>query len=165
MVAIGYPPRRMREMAGGGDLNDALLRILKKPPGARVQVSTAYLMRDLYRKYSGLDAEDYGIALKVATRMRRYAQKRGWGPPASWDDPGTLGWSRKESFMPDTRADYSVDDVVVDRLVAGKSVGSYTHGERLEAVRRMLARGMSPGDVLVALHLSSGAYYRLVEEL
>lgn len=78
-----------------------------------------------------------------ATRARNHAASNGWAPPSAWDDiddPTEQPWIATD---PD-----HVDDVVVERLMAGKRVPS-TRAEKVEAMRRWMAEGRSQRSLCV----------------
>lgn len=82
------------------------------------------------------DAPAVGPSKMSASKLR----KAGHLPLIEWDDPGTPAEPR--DWQPETPDADAVDEIVVDRLLAGVRMPS-THAEKVEAMRRWLATGRS----------------------
>jgi hypothetical protein len=75
-----------------------------------------------------------------AVRQRNYAKKARWAPPLAWDhidDPK----ARPVGMTHDSRSRYTMDEVAVQRRMAGDRT-VHVHGEETrEVVRRLAAQG------------------------
>lgn len=78
-----------------------------------------------------------------ATRARNLAARSGWAPPSAWDDIDDVN----EQPWVATDLDH-VDDIVVERLIAGQRIPS-TRAEKVEAMRRWMADGRSQRSLCV----------------
>lgn len=101
--------------------------------GARKRVSASiyHPVRDLFERIG----DDVGPSTKGATR----AQRRGWWPPAAWDNPDTDPDLEPELGVFSTRI---VDDVVIERILAGEHLRANA-AEKAEVIRRWTAAGRS----------------------
>jgi hypothetical protein len=75
-----------------------------------------------------------------ASRARNYANSHGWEPPLAWDDESIDDLAAATYMTPDAD-DTAVDEAAIERRMAGDKSVELTSEERVEAVRRMLARG------------------------
>jgi DNA-binding NarL/FixJ family response regulator len=97
-----------------------------------------------------------------ATRARNEAARRGWYPPAAWDDiddpdaQPTLG-------DPDALV---VDWVLIERACDGEvPLARLNTGERQEAVRRLAATGMAHSTIALRLHAAKRTVDAVLEQL
>jgi hypothetical protein len=97
-----------------------------------------------------------------SNRTRRQAKVKGWHTPIAWDnidDPAAT---------PSVDCDLAqvVDDVLVQRAVDGnpEAVAALNPLERVEATRRLLRRGVTPGAVSRRLKVSGATAIRLVTQ-
>lgn len=85
----------------------------------------------------------------VARRARAYAVKHKWAPPLAWDDIDDPAerpkYGRRRNGSTSAHRT-QVDDVVVDRVMAGEQL-PMTPAERGEVVRRLRARGLSYREI------------------
>jgi len=127
--------RRLRALQVMGWTNEAIaaetgisfvtLASIQRGSATKVHARLYHPIREAYERLADVDGGS-----KYA-KMR--ATKRGFLPPAAWDDPDT---------DPDTdQQDDVVDDVAIERALQGVDPLSLTAAERREAVKRHLAAG------------------------
>ncbi len=136
------------------DLTQTRLRSLMAG-GHRIAESPAVrhpLWRDRKRIYVRFarDVRDYyaEVAPTPGTNKQTASRARGNGyvPPEEWDDPGTLAWPLGSSCELAI-----IDEVVIERLLAGVHTPTSTRLEREEAMRRHIAEGGTEWE-LAKLH-------------
>lgn len=95
-------------------------------------------------------------------RCATLAARAGWLPPAAWDDD-SIDDPAAQPAMPDDTSD--LDEFEVELLMAGeRRVAKWARSaERLEAVRRLAARGMTDNEIGARL-LTTGAAVLKVRE-
>jgi hypothetical protein len=104
---------------------------------------TAEKVRALYDELSMVPGD--------GVRARNEARKRGWPVPLQWDDDRIDDPTYNPAGT--SRAPKSVDDVAIERAMAGDRV-HLRPVERAEAVRRMTASGLSAAEIAVRLGVS-----------
>lgn len=134
--------------------------------GARLGVT-----RDRVAQYANAERVERPTAAKVArvydelsmtpgpsVKARTWARKRGYMPPLAWDDEtidDPAAWA-----APGEPDDCGIDDVAVDRLIAGRATWhDLTRDERIEAARRMDRRGISRTQIADRTGLRSETLY------
>jgi hypothetical protein len=116
-------------------------------PTLRQAMRGDHVRRDIHRR---VDAAYQRLCLKrapqstTAERINRsktvnQARANGWPPPLAWDDidrdPGPTEVPEDQQLL---------DEIAISRALAGHQI-TLTPAERLEAVNRALAQGLSPG--------------------
>lgn len=105
-----------------------------------ITVDQARTIRDYFA------AHEFELGPDAHTAAR--ARNAGALPPLAWDDPGTLAWPdgkrpritmRRDRGRPHTE----LDEIIVERLIAGDRIEGATAAEKNEAMRRWLAMGRS----------------------
>ena len=81
LVAIGFPFMRL-----GEHLPIHPNQVHYVASGRRVQAKTARAVADLYDQLWNQDPANYGIRPSTSLKVKRYAEAKGWAPPAAWDD-------------------------------------------------------------------------------
>lgn len=146
--AAGWPQEQLSEQLGH---HHAVQNYLIK---TRVLIDTHQQVAELYERLE----QEAGPSRSAAVRAR----KKGWLPPEMWfgvdmDDPNAT------PHEPDL---VHVDDVVVDRLMAGElSIDEANEAEVETAVRQLLADGVSLKDCTALLGCELrviARYYRRV---
>ena len=93
-----------------------------------------------------------------SARSRTWAAKRGYMPPLAWDDESIddpAAWA-----SPGEPVDDAIDDVLVERFVAGElDRRQLTREERIEAARRMDAAGVPRARIADRTGLRSETLY------
>lgn len=89
-----------------------------------------------------------------SARTRAIAAKRRWFAPLAWDDIDDLS---EKPRLTSQSTKYDVDDVVVERILAG-DVLRCTYGEKLEVMRRAEARGISKKEICSRMGWKEGRY-------
>lgn len=65
---------------------DTWQRLTRCPEGARVTVSTARQVADVFKRLSRVEPSTSGVPAHTAARMRTLAVGKGWVSSAAWDD-------------------------------------------------------------------------------
>jgi len=162
LVALGYPVNTLVEMIGRRPLNGGgPLHKVVNGQVERVYLETAVAVAELYDKIGDTPPTPIGDREKAAvTSARRRAEREGWGTPASWDDPGTLGSGVPVVMAAECESD-EPDRVVVERLMEGKRPEGFTRAERDEAARILFTRGdLSEKQIMERLKVSGRTFYR-----
>jgi hypothetical protein len=134
----------------------------------RVRRTTATRIAAVYDELSMTVPQDLPAAqrhtIKVHARQRRFALQRGWAPPLAWDD--NIDDPNAQPYVPADDSDQvtdEVDEVVVERVLAGEWDLPTIIAERTEICRRWYAAG----GTLYRLKQLSGwkpeRYYRINE--
>ncbi|WP_372733589.1 hypothetical protein [Nocardioides sp.] len=97
-----------------------------------------------------------------ASRTAAAARARGWAPPLAWDDedldnPDATPYASQEPI--------DIDDVVVDRVLAGEWHLPTTKAERAEVCRRWYATGRSLTDLSRLTGWKPERYFRACDEV
>jgi transcriptional regulator len=119
----------------------------RTPKRARVFISTARTIRDLY--------EGRSMTTGPCVRAARWAKSRGWAPPLAWDnidDP-------TEQPNLGATVDLEMDDVAILRATHGDRV-HLTKPERVVAVTRLKALGLTDDQVADRLAVTSRTVLR-----
>lgn len=143
LAAMGYAMSRLAPMIGAHP--DPLVRMMRRKD--EPEYVRAYIVDGVLRVYEQFSMK-IPPAGPVATRQRTMAARRGWVPPLAWDDID----DRNEvpaGRVPTDRS--AVDEAVVLRLLDGDTTVPATRAEKIEAMRRWLARGNSEAS-FCALH-------------
>lgn len=156
LVRIGWTYAEISRRCG---VNHCTLRKVALRP--RVNADTAAKVAQAYRELH-LTPGPAGHAVAAARR-------RGFLPPLAWDED-TID---DPSAVPDLGAgvDSEVDEVLVERIVAGKvNVGPGRRvvvppQDRLEAVRRMLPLGIAPTPMANRIGASKEVVERLIAQV
>ena len=95
-------------------------------------------------------------------KTRNWAARNGWLPPLAWDDADLDDPNAEPAVaeLPRRVHDLPVDEVAVARAVAGDPPDRLTRQERLEAVRRLTALGVSAEETARRLRTSPRAVVR-----
>lgn len=144
LVAIGYSQRQLADELGV--LQTTLGDLIHG--GRETVISTDRAVRALYDRLSMTPAvgEDHRSKISVR-RTLAYAHKRGWIPPLAWDDDTIDDPAATPLGLIDSATKHDVDEMAVERAVAGDPV-DLTVAERREVVRRLHAQGFN--DVQIA---------------
>ena len=81
LAALGWPLKQLGPHLGVAP--ETVGRLLRQQ---RVYLTTANKVAGLYGRLWNTRPEDHGIRPTSAVRARQHAQKKGWVPPAAWDD-------------------------------------------------------------------------------
>lgn len=95
-----------------------------------------------------------GKAKSAPLRARLHARRRGWLSPLAWDDIDT----DPGPAVSDVAVD--VDEIAVDLACSGQPV-ALTQPERIEAVRRLHAWGLSDPQVAERLRIQTAAVFKI----
>jgi len=149
LVTIGWPQSWLAHELGRSATN-----LRRSMNGESVTVATARQVSELYERL-------WDTAPVGTTRMdhaaidaaRTNAIARGWLPPLAWDDidadPAPDPKPKaKPKQAPDAEPDAEdMDEIAIDRAVAGDTTVTLTHAEEIEVVRRLSERGRSIRDI------------------
>jgi len=121
----------------------------------RVTVDQARAIRDYFA------AHEFTVGTSTHTASR--AKNAGALLPLAWDDPGTLAWPTgrrpRISTSPGRgRNRDDVDEIVVERLLAGDRIRTSTPAEKAEALRRWVAAGRSMKSLAEVHHWKAERY-------
>jgi hypothetical protein len=86
---------------------------------------------------------------KYADRTRRWAASQGFAPPLAWDDD-TISDPDAVPLLDVSTGSSEPDEIAVERFMAGTlrdKVNANASPERVEAVRRLVARGYSDYEI------------------
>lgn len=153
LVRIGWTYDEISRLSG---INDETLRKVSARPRVAVLVAAAVagVYDDLYHSD--------GPSIQAMASGRRC----GFAPPDAWDED-TIDDPDAEPYV----GAVEVDEVLVDRVVAGK-VNGHTGPRitlplqgRLEAVRRMLRLGVAPSTMAIRIGTSKAVVDRLIEQI
>lgn len=84
LACMGWPKPKIGEHAGMHP--DYVGSLARGARGATVTVATAERVRDVYKRLWDADPLADGVSPVKAAQVRTMALKRGWQPPAAWDD-------------------------------------------------------------------------------
>lgn len=161
--------RRMRSLIAEGRTQTWIAAQLCWPEAAvcrllagrrtRITHDSRQLIDDLYRAAEQMPP----VRACYAARSKRRAAAAGWhGRDAWWDD--TIDDPTIGPYFAGRAVDDGVDDVLVQRAIDGDddAVRALNRAERLEATRRLLARGVRAGAVSGRLNVGGQAAAKLV---
>lgn len=138
---IGYSLTAINDAA---DLGHRWLHTTLHMPGDMVTARSLAKVDVAYRRMQGTPGP--------SDRARQLAARRGYPSPLAWDDIDDI------DEVPNFGGrDDELDPVVVDRLLSGRRIPS-TQAEKLEAMRRWLARGGSEKSLCDAHGWKYGRY-------
>lgn len=141
---VGWSPALIAKRAGVCEdtINHARNRGTHLNAGYRRRIA------DLYGELSMTQPPMETVVQRRAVgNVRSWARRRGFAAPLAWDDetiddPATRPRGRRTGLTRNRRP-AEVDQVIVDRLLAGQQVEHSTRAERDEAMRRWKAAGKS----------------------
>lgn len=133
--ALGYPITALMVETG---LSEPEIKRLSHGKWDRVQLQTFHAVEHAHRRLRDLPGP--------SARSRLWAQKHGWTPPDLLPAPEPLD-------------EQGVDDVAVDRAVAGERV-PLTRAETAAAWAVLEARGMTPNKIAERLHTTEKTVQR-----
>ena len=148
LVARGWSQSKLAQQLGIDPTNIGPIVYGLRPP----QVATVRAVRSLYERLWDKPPPESTHRDKIAaSRARRQAEKHGWVPPLAWDDDAIDDPTATAEILED--ADPVVDQVLIDRAIAGEQV-NLSRTEKLEAVRRLALWGKGASAISRRLHLS-----------
>lgn len=148
LMANGWPAQVLAARLLGLDNDTGRSAILQVARRERVRSSTALAVRALYVELADRTGPSQWC--------RTYYRGRGWLPPLFWDDDTIDDTTYVPPLAEQPREPDDVDPVIVDRLVDGLPFpGRATRAEKVEAYRRLVARGAFYRDVQRLLRVNS----------
>jgi hypothetical protein len=114
----------------------------------RVNAATARQVADLYTAlWDKTPPLATGAQRDASAKARATAQQHGWPPPLSWDDIDTD--PDPDPHPPPTTTDNDIDEIAVERAVAGDGVrlAHLNAAEQAEVIRRLTEGGKSLRDI------------------
>lgn len=110
-------------------------------PSATVTVTTATNIAALYVRLRSQTPEHHGVPVGIARRLRGYAKRRGWAPPAYWDSPD------HPIDDPDFRCGYGIPaaQLIAEEARWLMTIGGLTQAEtagRLKRSHRYIAEAL-----------------------
>lgn len=139
LVALGYSQAELSRRLGVMD--SAVGRIVSGRHA--ILVSTAKAVTELYDQLSMTPPpETTHLEKVVATRARRHAARNGWLPPLALDDE-CLDDDFDGGQITIELPELDVDEIALERRLAGDRTVRLTKLERREAVRRLHAQGLT----------------------
>jgi DNA-binding CsgD family transcriptional regulator len=107
-----------------------------------VTARTAQLVNEMYERLWDAPPPQHTTGQRNASdAARAHAVLHGWLPPLAWDDIDTD--PDPDPNHPDTSSDDDLDEVAIERAIAGDAQVRLTYPEQIEVVRRMSERGRS----------------------
>lgn len=115
--------------------------------------------------------EEHALTLGPSAVNRSRSCRNGWAPPLAWDedtidDPSASAWVEAPTpgqgrGVAHAAAQAEVDEVAVERAVAGDPPAVMTRGERVEAVRRLAKAGQPDGQIAAQMRIQVRSVERL----
>jgi DNA-binding CsgD family transcriptional regulator len=143
--------RRLQALVAVGWAQAWLARELRRSPANlrrsmtsdTVTARTAQLVNDMYeRLWDAPPPQQTTAQRKASDAARALAAQQGWLPPLAWDDIDDD--PDPDPDQPDTSStDDDLDEIAIERAIAGDTRVRLTYGEQIEVVRRMSERGRS----------------------
>jgi hypothetical protein len=153
LVAVGWSQRRLAVRLGISPANFGSM--MRRP---RVLASKARAIRDLYEELWDTVPECRSTQERLAvTRSRNFAAAHGWAPPMAWNDEDIDNPDATPSL---DAASCGVDEVAIERALAGDKTVPLTKEERAEAVRIGTADQLSARDLAELLGASTRTIVR-----
>lgn len=153
LVAVGWSQRRLAERLGISPANFGTM--MRRP---RVLASKARSIRDLYEELWDTVPECQSTQERLAVvRARAFAVARGWAPPMAWNEEDI---DNPDAAPATGESTYGIDDVAIERALAGDKTVSLTPEERAEAVRIGTAEHLSAKALAKLLGASSRTIVR-----
>lgn len=141
LVALGWSQSKLAERLGIGRANFHLATDARG-----VTVATARAVEALYDELSMVLPPNESHRDKISvSRARAYAKARGWKPPLALDDDLLDRPYDGEVLVEETEPD--VDDVAIERRMAGDKSVWLSNTEKRELRRRWYAAGRSGADL------------------
>jgi AraC-like DNA-binding protein/DNA-binding CsgD family transcriptional regulator len=107
-----------------------------------VTARTAQLVNEMYeRLWAAPLPQQTSSQRNASDAARAHAVAQGWLPPLAWDDIDTD--PDPDPNQPDTNSDDDLDEIAIERAIAGDTRVRLTYAEQIEVVRRMSERGRS----------------------
>lgn len=151
LCAIGWS---LREQSIRGNFDAQ--HIISRGPGRRVTAETYDRIVTLYERLS--------MTPGPSDIAREHAKANRWAPPLAWDDEALDLPDAEPTGVQVGRAAKGYDEAAVDRAVAGELEGSaLTPPERVDAVRRLNAEGLSDTKVAARLGITPRTVLRIRE--
>lgn len=139
LIALGWSRSHLAERLACSSRTIWELTRAPLPDSSPVLVRTRDAVRALYDELS-MKVPPPG---RATTMARNIAAAAGWSPPLAWDDETIDDPTAVAHDADDTEdADAVVDEIAVDLAVEGTRL-ALTRAERLAALPRLVARGMS----------------------
>jgi hypothetical protein len=135
--------------------HSALARIGDYPTVYRATTHTIALVYE--RLSMALPPQTNQAEKHAVTKTRRTARRHGWPPPLAWDDID------RDPEPVATETEHDVDDVVVDRIVAGENLPA-NNRERFAVVARYLELGLPLRDLASRLGWKPERYLPVDQE-
>jgi hypothetical protein len=153
LVAVGWSQRRLAVRLGISPANFGTM--MRRP---RVLASKARAIRDLYEELWDTVPECQSTQERVAvTRARVFAAARGWAPPMAWNEEDIDNPDAEPSL---DAAICGIDEVAIERALAGDKTVPLTKEECAEAVRIGTADQLSARDLAGLLGASTRTIVR-----
>lgn len=149
LIALGWPARTIATRLGASSRNMWELTGPTAPVRALVTVRLRDAVTRLYDEISLV------VPPRSAhtTRARNIAAARGWVPPLAWDDDTIDDPAATPTLdAPDLRG--GVDDVAIDRAIAGDPARPLTRAERWLAIERLARTGLPDNEIARLLGVS-----------
>lgn len=155
LVAIGY---NIDHIAAESGVCDCVISRLRRGIGQHATLPIGIALAEAYERLCMSPVEGW-----VAGKQRRWARKNGWAPPLAWDDIDNPK-ARPLGITRDSRTRRGVDEVAIQRRMAGdRSVN--VHGEEsAEVVRRLFAAGYSSGWIEEQTGLKADRYVHVTKK-
>lgn len=161
LVALGHP---RRFLAGQLDVSVRAVRMLvDRDDQAFVRAATRAAVIALY--------DELSMTIPPTSReslaARTFAAEHGWVPPLAWDDE-TIDDPEAETdrgFGGEHETEDDVDEIAVERAIAGDQPGGLRPAERRAIVKTLNERGVSDTEIERRTGISSRTVSRIREEL
>lgn len=169
LVAVGWSQAELSRRLGVTRGNGAAL---VRGARGRVAPSTRDAVARLYdRLWDQAPPEETKDEKSAKIKAQNVAKRHGWPPPLAWDedtigDPTASAWveipaTRRARGATHAAWQAEVDQVAVERAVAGDPPVGMTRGERVEAVRLLALAGLSDSQIAVQLRIQVRSVERL----
>ncbi|RLV56040.1 helix-turn-helix domain containing protein [Aeromicrobium phragmitis] len=136
LVALGWSMSKLADQLGKDLRNFASVIHGRRD----ITVATDRAVRELFTDLAmQLPPQNDWHNKSAATRARNYARKHGWAPPLAWDDIDNDDRPSTAALDPRT----ALDDVAIERALAGDRSVRLTLAEKREATARWQQRGGS----------------------
>ncbi len=150
LITVGWSVSRVAAAAG---VDRQALDPLLDDDARQILAATAQAIATAYdRLWDATPPHTTAPERQGASRARRRAARAGWVPPAAWDDDAIDDPYAMPATV-DTSAPQGIDDVAVERAMAGEAI-RISRAERWIAVERLAALGMPDRAIAERLHVT-----------
>ncbi|PRY56484.1 helix-turn-helix domain-containing protein [Glycomyces artemisiae] len=161
LQAVGWSQQQLADRMGTS--KTVVGRMIRGENGA-VLAASVLKVRALYEElWDQAPPGETSAQRQAVTRARRDAAALGYVPPLAWDEETIDDPAAEPSTGSDAPATADVDEVVVERALAGHPV-ELTVDEVLEVVRIGTASGLSAAQIAKIAHISSRSVVRIRNE-